>query len=213
MTELYTLYLSSQSNFQNNLVDNANKSNCTWRMNWDEFFNGANYDNKKCNVRFKLMSDSTTDTNFIHSNNMGYLACNLASSNQASTTSYTVLGLIYPTDTPAILYTTTGSNNDDTSSSIINANASYNCQILNDMTIKNITTNDIVDRVETTRTTVSETTKSERCFNISTFLERGITVNSPTGIQNFNLKFLTDNDASLQSNVPNYNILLQFEFI
>lgn len=217
MTEIYSLYLSSYSSNQSQLIDNSDKANCSWNINWDEFFHGDNYNYKKCIVKFKLVSATTTSAYLSHVNNSGYLGINIPSSNQASTSVFTVLGLIYPSDAPASLQSISGSNitNINTISSNIPTATTQSVifqtpALLSPVTIPSGST---LGASQVSTMNLSQSATFDRLFNISTFNEQGVILNSPKGIQTLNIRFLRDSNQQLQTNVPNYNILLQFEFI
>lgn len=108
---VYTLYLSTQITTPvSNVVVPVNKTNLAnviWNIDWDNLFRKEQYKYKHCRVRYSLVSNKWTA---IGGNNdwdtyQGYLACNLPSMYNATTTNGTLLGMITPSD----VYTVTSS--------------------------------------------------------------------------------------------------------
>jgi len=93
-SQVYRLYLSTMTGFPN-LLNNTDKANVTWQVDFDSLFNRENYNYKNCRLRYKLVSDPATNTS--HINNKGVLAINGLSSRYTSkNTPYLVLDNLIP---------------------------------------------------------------------------------------------------------------------
>lgn len=109
---IYSLYLSTQVTAPvSNIIVPVNKTNLanvSWNIDWDNLFRKEQYNYKHCRVRYSLTTNKWTaiGSNDDWDNYQGYLACSLPSMYNATTTSGTFLGIIYPTD----VYTVTVSN-------------------------------------------------------------------------------------------------------
>lgn len=78
----------------------------SWLVDWDSLFKGENKNYKRCSVKFQLNSDSWTALSTDWETMNGILATNLASNAGSSTNWGTVLGMVYPIDTPTTNTTT-----------------------------------------------------------------------------------------------------------
>lgn len=73
------------------------KNQVSWNINFDDLFKGDNDKYKNCRVRYNLVSTSWTSGSDEWGSYAGYLACNLASSQQLNRGfSGTALGLLVP---------------------------------------------------------------------------------------------------------------------
>jgi len=78
----------------------TNQNQVTWQINWDSLFQGENKKYKRCNVRFKLNSQSWTAGGTDWDTYNGVLTCNLASNATGDTTFGTPLAIFSPEDAP-----------------------------------------------------------------------------------------------------------------
>ena len=104
---VFSLYLSTQitSPTANSIVplSKTNLSNCSWRVDYDNLFKGAQHEYKHCRVRFNLVSaafTASTPATTDWTNYSGYIAITTPTMYNAETTVGTILGLIYPSDCP-----------------------------------------------------------------------------------------------------------------
>lgn len=104
---VYTLYLSTliSSPTSNYVVpiDKTNLANVAWRVDWKSLFGKDIYDYKYCRVRYSLAGETFTAstppaTDWTNYN--GYLTVSLPSTFNGVNTNGTILGLIYPQDSP-----------------------------------------------------------------------------------------------------------------
>lgn len=96
----HNLYLSTQvTSPANNLIVPVNKSNLgnvTWQVNFRELFGNDYGKYKRTVVRAQVLSETWAATNLDVTNRSGYLAVNLPSSSNSTTTLGTNLMLLYP---------------------------------------------------------------------------------------------------------------------
>lgn len=104
---VYSLYLSTQitTPASNAVVplSKTNLSNCSWLVDYQNLFKGNEYKYKHCRVRFNLISNTftaSTPATTDWQNYGGYLAITTPTEYNAETTTGTILGMIYPTDSP-----------------------------------------------------------------------------------------------------------------
>ena len=101
-TRTFQLYLSSQitSPTTNNIVpvNKTNLANVTWQVDFKSLF--GNYYNKfnRCSVRAQLLTESWSAANTDENTRTGYLAINLPSTGNASTTRGTPILCISPSN-------------------------------------------------------------------------------------------------------------------
>jgi len=94
---IYTMYLNTYTDFPT-LFSNSSKVDCSWLVNWDQFFDNENLRYNKCKVRVQLLSlgsTSVTQADF-----QGVLVCNLSSRYNGNIIRATPLGLINVVATP-----------------------------------------------------------------------------------------------------------------
>jgi len=109
---IYTLYLSTlvTSPTSNIIVpvSKSNLANVCWNIDWDNLFRKEQYKYKHCRVRYSLVTNKWTAAggNNDWDSYQGYLACNLPSTYNATTTNGTFLGIIYPQDVLTITTST-----------------------------------------------------------------------------------------------------------
>jgi len=103
---VYTLWLSTQITTPVTSVvpiDQSNLAKASWRVDFDSLFRKENYNYKYCRVRYNLIGESFTASSPAGgdwTNYNSYLAVSLPSSFNSLTTSGTVLGLVFPQDSP-----------------------------------------------------------------------------------------------------------------
>lgn len=93
----YTLYLTTDDIAQNSQVtpvNNINLANVSWNIDWDELFRYRQSEYKRCRLRFEMMTQLEQGTP-VWNSTLGYLTCNLASSNSATTGVGTPLALLH----------------------------------------------------------------------------------------------------------------------
>ena len=78
----------------------SNQNQITWQIDWDDLFKGENKKFKRCNLRFKLNSESWTAAGGDWESYNGVLCCNLASNSSGTTTFGTPLSIFAPEDAP-----------------------------------------------------------------------------------------------------------------
>jgi hypothetical protein len=108
---VYTLYLSTISSPDPNgnqgvPTDRSNLANVSWSVNFDELFRYENQKYSKCRVKYHLLMRQWTAVATDWNTYMGYLSCNLASAQGGFGQYGTLLGPLYPLDSP-----TTGTGN------------------------------------------------------------------------------------------------------
>ena len=195
---VYSLYLSTL--FGNNRLDVTNLATCKWIINWDDLFKGYNYQYDKCRVRYSLVSEQKSDGTFAWSNNIGYLSANFASNYTSSANQNAILGLVYPQ--------TVSTEQSDTLTIISGTPAST---AINSIAFQT-SVGTINGATTATGTQSSRTTAIlSNAYIASTMKESGVNITPPVGMQMFQLTFMNDSDSNLQTSVPNYQILLQFE--
>jgi hypothetical protein len=84
----------------------TNQNQITWQINWDDLFKGENKKFKRCNLRFKLNSQSWTAGATDWDSYNGVLCCNLGSNSVGNTTFGTPLAIFSPEDAPTTSTTT-----------------------------------------------------------------------------------------------------------
>jgi hypothetical protein len=88
---VYTLYLNTSDSFPN-LYSNADKSNATWLVNWDNLFDGDQDKYNKCRVRVSLVSNQSASVT--DSACKGVLVANFGTRYSASITRDTPIGIV-----------------------------------------------------------------------------------------------------------------------
>jgi len=183
-SQVYRLFLNTETGFPN-ILSNSDKSNTSWLVDYDSLFNRDNYNYKNCRLRYKLVSQTSTSINAAA--NTGVLAINGLSSRYVSkNTSMLPLDIIVPTMTS----TGTGS-----------------------------TPGTIAGNAPSQTTTQPAALFTARGQLISdTMATTGIDIQMPFGMTSLNPQFwqvgfgATGNeDNILQTLVPEYILLLQFE--
>jgi len=104
---VFTLWLSTHiTTPASNYVVPVNKSNLanvSWRVDFDNLFKGKQNEYNFCRVRFTVIGDlfaASSPASTDWSNYTGYLSISLPTSFQADIVNGTILGLIYPEDSP-----------------------------------------------------------------------------------------------------------------
>jgi len=96
LPETYSLLLQSSATASaQNLVrpfPYTNKNNVTWRVNYDQLFNGRQELFEFCRVRFQLVEGSNVGSTL--NQNQGYISASFSTDFNAQTTNGCILGLI-----------------------------------------------------------------------------------------------------------------------
>ena len=183
-SKVYRLFLNTETGFPN-LVSNTNKNNCIWNVDYDSLFNRDNYNYKNCRLRYKLITRQSAS--IVPVSNTGVLALNgLSSPYVSKNTNMLPLDIIVP-----IMH----------------------------LTGNGATTGTIAGTAPSQTTTTSSSTYTVLGSIVSdTMNTTGIDIQMPYGLSPLNVQFwsygfgaIGDSDNVLQSVVPDYNVIFQFE--
>jgi hypothetical protein len=102
--ETYTIFLVSSTNASAlNLIKPlpyTNTNNITWRVNYDDLFNGRQELFEFCRVRYQLVNGSITGLTL--NDNQGYISANFPTDFNAQTTNGCILGIIACQENPIV---------------------------------------------------------------------------------------------------------------
>lgn len=96
-SQVYRLYVCSVTGFPG-LINNTDKANVSWLIDYDVLFNRENYKYENCRLRYRFFSHPGTIANISHVTNNGVLVANgLNSRHVSKNTSALVLDNVTPT--------------------------------------------------------------------------------------------------------------------
>lgn len=190
--QVYRLLLNTETGFPN-LLNNTDKANVSWNVDYDSLFNRDNYAYKNCRLRYKIISQESGS--ITSGANTGILAINGLSSRYVSkNTSMLPLDII----TPTFRYTGLGSTPGSSTGTITGTAPS-----------------------QTTANTFTQpaslyTYKAHLCGD--TMATTGVDIQIPYGMTTLNVQLWqagfgagNNEDNILQTFIPEYLLMIQFE--